>query len=1149
MLGLWAVGALLEEGRCAGTPPKLVADFETKTAYRVGVISGVPDGVPAGEPKASVTPLMASQGRKSLCFEYDGKEGDRASVIFDVKGGADGCDAIAFDIYAKHLNGGSFVVSIRQATEGEGKSARYKAILNMAQWVDGWTPVRLVKDAQLIFRQQGGVPPDWGKIYTVSFSVVGDMRGKVVYYIDNIRFENVSPGGKTSPNLLYNSSFEVVTNPGVPDGWSREMAYPPYGRDAWGTDTSTAFHGKKSVRIGFKGLSAFSWRRHTNILPGRDYTASVYLKANREGTAAQLDAYGVGRKGITITTDWQRYWLTGKAKKGVTVLWVRLDSDAVLWMDAAQFESGSAPTPYVPSAADAARPDEKITKPAVPAGVDASKFNPPTVRISRAMTPPRIDGDLTDACWAKAAEMMPFVKLEKDEPARRKTVARMCYDQDAFYFAARAEEPDMKAVTDLLRKDGGNALLTDAIEIFIDLDHDRGDFYQFVANVEGARFQARYAAKKLFAGHPATWHAEWTARGKTDATGWTLEAIIPLSCFDLRPPMTIAKKIGINITREDPRNIEHSSWAFSAGSFRLPEAFGTASGVRIDPGPYRFEVSAPAWQRGIAHASIRNHTGKDQPLEVAFVAEGPGDIVHTASARAESRAGADTSVSAALPLAADGVYRLFLRASDRTDITRALSQPSSVRISGTAILDLAGTELDFYTTESEARARCFIEAGTERCKNFKLRWWLECEGRQATTPSELQTRPGINEWPVLISGLENGAYVLKAALEENGNTIAEKERRFRKLPPVEHDVRINQWGRFLVCDGQPFLWYGFFDGIWKTDGPRYAAALDEMKSVRSTAVVNYVGANKRFERVGYALDQAHARGMKLWIHLGWTLSWWIPKYEAYGDRCHNETEANALLAEVVTKHKNHPALLGWCSLDEPGNRPTMFTKEYCEKYYKMIKKLDPHHPCIYSHLTHMGENEIYGVSTDMVLMPLMDTVRHERLFWEFWDAGFAMAVTAPCYGALGDKIREPTPGEQRSRMYKSIILGARGLCSYPFRCSSENTWKEFGRVGRELETLAPILLTPDDRLRVEVTPMGGKVFALLKAYRGKFYLITANMEDNAVEATFRLLDVPRIGKVTPMFDTRAPGRVEAESSRLNVRMTARGTAIYEIEPL
>jgi len=125
---------------CGQVRSKLVADMEDKTDYGVAAMKG--------KPVVSASSVTASQGQRSLRFEYTGEGADRAAVIFPVDG-AEGFDGISFDIYCEHDNGASLVVSIRQKTGGQGKAARYKAVLRMSDFIDGWTSVRLIKAAQL----------------------------------------------------------------------------------------------------------------------------------------------------------------------------------------------------------------------------------------------------------------------------------------------------------------------------------------------------------------------------------------------------------------------------------------------------------------------------------------------------------------------------------------------------------------------------------------------------------------------------------------------------------------------------------------------------------------------------------------------------------------------------------------------------------------------------------------------------------------------------------------------------------------------------------------------------------------------------------------------------------------------------------------
>ena len=47
--------------------------------------------------------------------------------------------------------------------------------------------------------------------------------------------------------------------------------------------------------------------------------------------------------------------------------------------------------------------------------------------------------------------------------------------------------------------------------------------------------------------------------------------------------------------------------------------------------------------------------------------------------------------------------------------------------------------------------------------------------------------------------------------------------------------------------------------------------------------------------------------------------------------------------------------------------------------YRLVKRLDPVHPCFCSHLNHMGDSVIYGPGSDIALMPSPATRRSGSL--------------------------------------------------------------------------------------------------------------------------------------------------------------------------
>lgn len=606
--------------------------------------------------------------------------------------------------------------------------------------------------------------------------------------------------------------------------------------------------------------------------------------------------------------------------------------------------------------------------------------------------------------------------------------------------------------------------------------------------------------------------------------------------------------IGINICRNDPRKPEFISWSYTGGAFHTPSAFGHLFGVGPDLRPYRYEVTGMDLVGGKAKVSIRNRTGTDRDVAVEFVARSADGRELSAVTRAFLKKGAGAEISSELPLLGPGLYRLHARLRDETGKVRLVTQSVDMLIQEGISLDFEGTEFDFYTREPSARARCFIDATRQRCKRMKLLWRVEGEGKSIS--GSISLTPGFNEWSIPINELPFGVHKVHLTLKENGKTV-QRFRGFRKLPPAENEVRVNQWGRFLVVNGKPFLWYGFYTNMFKKGTPdsRWLEVLKDMKSANATTVLAYTLWDiEEHERIGWALDRADEIGLKVWVHLQWIFSFRNPKFALHTHRYRSEEEAVSMLRKVIGSHKNHPALLGWCTLDEPGNRPQAFTREFAEKFYRLVKELDPYHPCIFSHLTQERDVGLYNGATDIALIPFAggkDT-RYDRLFYAFWETGLPLATNTPCYGAISSP-REPTAKEIRVRIYKPLILGARGFCSYTYRCASMVTWREFARIGRELQTLAPVLLTPNQRLRVEVSPRGGGVFALLKRQGEAYYLIAVNVLPETVYAFFRLIDVPRIRSVSPILESMVP-YVDREAKRLSVTMEPRSTLFYRILP-
>lgn len=1112
-----------------------VADMEKKIEYKA---------FPIGKPKVSFSSKTASQGKKSLRFEFTGYGKDRADLYFPFQKDVSGYDTLVFDFYCENNNGSTMIAHVgEKVNDPKKETADSYARVNLMDGRDGWTTVRLKKGKNFEFRGKGS--PDWSKVERVTFGFGKGMQGKMVVYFDNIRFEK-SKDGDASANLLYNSSFEKTTSPGTPDGWHRDLHIPPFGKNIWGIDESTAFDGKNSLRIGLKGKYLASMNRFSRLTVGQIYTFSVYMKSDKDDANAVIKLSGIKmpgkKKSVKIGKEWKRYSATGKAKSVFATCQIELDSDnAAIWIDAAQLVEGEKPLPY--KAPVTAAEDEGSEK-----KLSRERLNKKTVsvKIKKAVSVPVIDGVLDEECWKKAVPMKSFVKYNENVPADDKTVAKMTFGENALYISVIAEEKDMPRVKKMLDASKRGPWGTDLIEVFIDFNNDMNSYYQFAANAKGEKYAARLKSPR----QPVPWDCEWSAAGKLLDNAWTVEMKIPYTCFDLSK-FSDAGEMGINICRTslgEPKS--YSAWSYPYGGFHSPRAFGVARGFQRGAlKPFLFDIVSLDWRRGKALAALKNRTGEDVDLKLNFNVIAPDESKMSSDAISKKvKAGASCEIAAPLSLAKDGLYKLSVSGIDGKGLLRVASQNVEIRVAGASLFDFQGSEFDFYTSDKKARARCFIDADPKRCRGLTLRWALKKSGASVVKSGNISLSSGINEWSVPLEGLDNGEYELLAELFENGKSVDRKASVFRKLPPAKQEVRINRWGRFLVQNGAPVFLYGFYDdNVGRGDLKTWIDVLEDAKKAHCTAHMVYMGNNPDVHKnIGKYLDAAQKSGQKIWVHLSGMFAWHIKKYALKKKRYFSEEEAMKGLRSVVLKYKDHPALIGWCTLDEPGNRPHIFTEERVGKYYKAVKELDPYHPCALSHVTHLGESKVYGDATDCAFIPYLPRGgRYDYLFQEFWNIGKPIITNTPCYGGIGNKKREPTPAEQRIGMYKAIILGARGLCSYTYRPAGQALWDEFIEIGKEIEYLSPVLLSPDNKLCLEISPKGQDIYAVLKRHKDKYFLIAVNTAPYQVEAGFRLVDIPGIANAKALFGTK-PAELDKKLKKIKVKMDRQSTVVYEI---
>jgi hypothetical protein len=219
----------------------------------------------------------------------------------------------------------------------------------------------------------------------------------------------------------------------------------------------------------------------------------------------------------------------------------------------------------------------------------------PEVRAVRTARAPRVDGRPDEPEWSAAVPATAFTQLDprEGEPASERTDARVLYDDEALYVAARLHDSSGRVSRRLARRD---ASLSDSDWFVVALDtyHDHLTVFRFQVNPSGVK-QDEVATGD--GSGDRSWDPVWEARTVVTDSGWTVEMRIPFS--QLRFPMQDRQVWGIQLSRIISRNQETAHLAFTPKAERGgPTRYGHLVGLQgLRPGR-RLEFMPYAVARG-----------------------------------------------------------------------------------------------------------------------------------------------------------------------------------------------------------------------------------------------------------------------------------------------------------------------------------------------------------------------------------------------------------------------------------------------------------------------------------------------------------------------------------------------------------------------
>ena len=754
----------------------------------------------------------------------------------------------------------------------------------------------------------------------------------------------------------------------------------------------------------------------------------------------------------------------------------------------------------------------------------------PTAVAVKTLSPPVIDGKLNDACWNKAAKLTNFRLHTGKGPATEQTEAYLLYDDKNLYVGFRCFESE---IDKLQFKSSRRIYKGDSVEIFLDTNNDRTNFIHIVANARGdvchltrpeATKGGEFSYEDTKLPLPAT-----RAKGSIEEKFWTVEIVIPL--VTLKVTTDTGSLWGINLCREHHRKKEYSCWSCTYGSFTNVSRFGYLKGINVDFKRYCYSLQ-PSLHEGIVLgeniiAKLRNDSEKSRDIVVVTEVAPPSRKIEKRINKIRLKGGARLNIKGETRERGTYKFRVTVIEPEKKEILyrsglKTFSVPS----------DLFTFTLNqkYYSKEKYLEARAQITTTKERLKNLKMKLEL----KDATSGKVIKEKTVKRLSPVTkarfnISRLPLGKYTVSASLAEDitkAQYAFHKTKGYGRRPKIE----IDKESHALLVDGKPFFPIGIahpgneegvkackeqgFNTVWLH--PRIWGKYIDPRREPDWGVIG--------ARLENFINSCHANKLFGMIDLG--------SFMRY-----NKWEK---MKEFISKYKEHPTVLVWQPMDEPG--PGLIPDLL--KTYNFVKSIDLSHPIIvnlgwsgmmcpdkYKDGCDILMTDPYPIRKDSAnLLMVADytdrivkAVDNEKPVWIWLQA----------YEWSGDSSLLPTPLQERCMSYLAIIHGAKGLFYFSYRQMMRKEkpalWNSLKSLTAELKKMAPIILAPKPKQKIELIPKDSSLQYLLKEYKGKKYIFAANPVEKEVTVTFKLPGLKRRAKLSVLFEDREAPRLTGNS--------------------
>ncbi len=235
----------------------------------------------------------------------------------------------------------------------------------------------------------------------------------------------------------------------------------------------------------------------------------------------------------------------------------------------------------------------------------------------------RIDGILSENAWAQAQQASGFVQWIPDpmQPATKKTVVRLLYDERAIYVSAILYQEKGTIRKQLTPRDEIGNANADIFGVYFDTYNDKQNGFAFKVTAAGSKQEERLINGGGEGTGDESWDAVWTSKVRNTDTAWIVEMQIPFQA--VRFPKHKIQDWGLQFIRQYRSRRERSFWnpvnpretGFLAQAGKLQGIRDVEPPIRLIFFPY---VSTGFQQKPIEGGGVENQWLRSGGMDVKY---------------------------------------------------------------------------------------------------------------------------------------------------------------------------------------------------------------------------------------------------------------------------------------------------------------------------------------------------------------------------------------------------------------------------------------------------------------------------------------------------------------------------------------------------